>query len=131
MEKEPGNSSGHNNLGLSYFEMQNFTESANCFTEVARIPAPCVETDEIYGCLGCYQAIKLEKTNASYHNNRGLCFYHLGGSNLPKSLKVEFARVLACANHRPGCCRLTGFRNGNRLGPRGGERCVVVFALDP
>ena len=99
MEKEPGNSSGHNNLGLSYFEMQNFTESANCFTEVARIPAPCVETDEIYGCLGCYQAIKLEKTNASYHNNRGLCFYHLGGSNLPKSLKVELARKSAAVRN--------------------------------
>ena len=35
-EREPSNAAGHNNLGLSYFEMKLFEAAADCFKEVGR-----------------------------------------------------------------------------------------------
>ena len=83
-EKEPSNAAGHNNLGLSYFEMKRFEDAAECFKEVCRT----IFVVHLH-CMHVYmQAISLDKSNATYFNNRGLCFYHMGGESLDKGLKV-------------------------------------------
>ena len=54
-EKRPDKASVHNNLGLSYFEKEDFEEALNCFTK----------------------AIQLEP-HSFHYNNRGLAYYHIG-----------------------------------------------------
>lgn len=55
------NASAHNNLGLSYFEKEEFEDALNEFTK----------------------AIGL-KPHALHFNNRGLAYYHIGQNELAK-----------------------------------------------
>ena len=55
VEMRPEKASAHNNLGLSYFEREDFEEALNEFTKA------------------------IDKEKHSFHyNNRGLAFYHIG-----------------------------------------------------
>jgi len=55
VEKRNDKASAHNNLGLSYFEKEDFEEALNEFTK----------------------AINIE-SHSFHYNNRGLAFYHIG-----------------------------------------------------
>lgn len=66
---KPDDPSAHNNLGLSYFKAGSFDDAANEYTKAIQN----TQVDKIKFEVDA----KLRGEAATYHNNRGLAFYHL------------------------------------------------------